>query len=186
MFKNILTPIFGKKDKKQNKEQADVIESAPFEETLDERVTQEIAQAEFQQNLAIDVLARTIFGEARGEPIKGMEAVANVVVNRARISEIKGRYWWGNGIIGVCQKPYQFSCWNRSDPSYQRLINVTESNKHFATSLRIARRAVIGALPDHTSGATHYHADYVSPYWAKGETPVVTIGAHLFYKLVEV
>lgn len=142
-------------------------------------------QQEYYRELEIDTLARTIFGEARGEPIEGLEAVANVILNRARISAKKGRYWWGNGIIGVCQKPYQFSCWNRGDPSYQRLISVTEKNIHFATCLRIARRAVIGALKDNTNGATHYHADYVSPYWAKGETPVITIGRHIFYKLVE-
>lgn len=144
-------------------------------------------QKEYYQELEIDVLARTIFGEARGEPVEGMEAVANVVLNRAKISEARGgRYWWGVGIIGVCQKPYQFSCWNKGDPSYHRLINVTNKNIHFATAIRVARRAAIGVLKDNTSGATHYHADYVSPYWAKGEKPVKTIGRHIFYKLVEV
>ena len=51
--------------------------------------------------------------------------------------------------------------------------------------MRIARRAVINALADKTKGATHYHADYVSPYWAQGERPTKIIGRHLFYKLVE-
>ena len=82
-------------------------------------------------------------------------------------------------------RAYQFSCWNRNDPSYKRLINVTADNKHFATALRVARRAVIGALEDNTAGATHYHADYVSPYWAVGEAPVKTISRHIFYKLVK-
>lgn len=163
MFKNILTPIFSKKQQKPKA----------------------TTEQEYYRELEIDVLARTIFGEARGEPIEGMEAVACVVLNRVRISEEKGRYWWGNGIIGVCQKPYQFSCWNRNDPSYQRLINVREDNIYFASALRIARRAVIGALKDVTKGATHYHADYVDPYWARGEVPIKTIGRHLFYKLVE-
>lgn len=157
-------------------------EAAEQEKKLKEKQ----AQAQYYQELEIDVMARTIFGEARGEPIEGMEAVANVIMNRAKISEKKGRYWWGNGIIGVCQKPYQFSCWNKNDPSYQRLTTVTESNIHFATSLRIARRAIIGALPDLTKGSTHYHADYVSPYWIKGERPVKVIGRHIFYKLVDV
>lgn len=146
---------------------------------------QEPSEEDFYRELEIDVLARTIFGEARGEPVEGMEAVANVVLNRVHISQKKGRYWWGNNIIGVCQKPYQFSAWNKNDPSYQRLTTVTDKNIHFATALRIARRAVIGALPDCTNGATHYHADYVSPYWARGEAPVKTIGRHIFYKLVE-
>lgn len=148
--------------------------------------TEEQKQAEFYRELEIDTLARTIFGEARGEPVAGMEAVANVVQNRVKIAQKKGRYWWGNNIIGVCQKPYQFSCWNKNDPSYKRLLEVTDKNIHFATCLRIARRAVINALPDRTNGATHYHADYIMPYWAKGEQPVKMIGAHIFYKLVEV
>ena len=144
-------------------------------------------QEEFYNELEVDVLARTIFGEARGEPHEGLEAVACVVLNRVKVAQNRGgRYWWGHDIITVCQKPYQFSCWNRSDPSYQRLINVTDKNIHFATCLRIARRAVIGTLVDNTNGATHYHADYVSPYWAKGEKPIKTISRHIFYKLVEV
>ncbi len=165
MFKNFLKPLFSVDILKEKKASSH--------------------QKEYYRELEIDVLARTIFGEARGEPVQGLEAVANVILNRVRISQKKGRYWWGNGIIGVCQKPYQFSCWNKSDPSYGRLTNVTDKNIHFATALRIARRAAIGVLKDNTKGATHYHADYVSPYWAHGETPVQTIGRHIFYKLVE-
>ena len=142
---------------------------------------------EFYRELEIDVLARTLWGEARGEGAIGLQAVAAVVLNRVKVAEAHGgKYWWGHNIISVCQKPYQFSCWNRSDPSFQKLQKVDESNLYFATSLRVARRAVIGVLEDHTGGATHYHADYVDPYWAKGEEPTVTIGRHIFYKLVEV
>lgn len=138
----------------------------------------------FYRELEIDVLARTMWGEARGEGTIGLEAVANVVQNRIKVAEKNGgKYWWGHSIITVCQKPYQFSCWNRSDPSYKKLLAVTPDNLYFATCLRVARRVVLGQLEDHTGGATHYHADYVSPYWAKGETPTVTIGRHIFYKL---
>ena len=42
----------------------------------------------------IDVLARTIYGEARGESISGMEAVASVVLNREAFSKRRRRYWW--------------------------------------------------------------------------------------------
>jgi len=142
---------------------------------------------DFYRELEIDVLARTLWGEARGEGNIGLEAVANVVLNRVKVAEAnKGKYWWGSNIIQVCQKPYQFSCWNRSDPSFQKLQKVDETDLYFATCLRIARRAVVGVLDDHTKEATHYHADYVSPYWAKGETPTVIIGRHIFYKMVEV
>jgi len=141
---------------------------------------------EYYHQLEVDVLARTIFGEARGEPLEGLEAVACVVLNRVKIAQSRGRYWWGNNIIGVCQKPYQFSCWNKNDPSYKRLTSVTIADKNFQTCQRIAENAVIGKLWDCTSGATHYHADYVSPFWAKGEKPIMKIGRHMFYKLVEV
>lgn len=140
----------------------------------------------FYHELEIDVLARTLWGEARGEPLEGIEAVACVILNRVKIAQAKGGYWWGSGIIGVCQKPYQFSCWNKSDPSYLKLLAVSDKNIHFATCLRIARRAVAGVLADKTGGATHYHADYVSPYWSRGETPAVIIGRHIFYQLIEV
>lgn len=42
-----------------------------------------------------DILARTIYGEARGESISGMEAVASVVLNRVAFANRRGRFWWG-------------------------------------------------------------------------------------------
>ena len=142
--------------------------------------------ADYYNELAVDVLARTMWGEARGEGPLGMEAIASVVLNRARIAQDRGGYWWGNDIISVCQKPYQFSCWNRSDPNYRMLLDVTDKNIHFATSLRIARRAVAGVLADGTNGATHYHEKSILPNWAKGQVPCAIIGHHIFYKLIEV
>ena len=139
----------------------------------------------FHRELEIDVLARTLWGEARGEGTHGMEAVAAVILNRVAVAESRAGYWWGNDIISVCQKPYQFSCWNRSDPSYLKLQAVNETDVYFATALRIARRAVIGALADPTGGATHYHADYVSPAWTRGQKPATIIGRHIFYRLEE-
>jgi len=35
---------------------------------------------------------------------------------------------------------------------------------------------------DITDGATHYHADYVSPAWRKSKTKTVEIGDHIFYR----
>lgn len=138
----------------------------------------------FYRDLEIDVLARTLWGEARGEGSAGMEAVACVILNRVKIAGEKGKFWWGNNIIQVCQKPYQFSCWNRSDPNFKKLQAIDESNLYFATAVRIARRAIAGALKDITYGATHYHAAGISPYWAKRETPTTVIGDHIFYHLV--
>ena len=141
---------------------------------------------EFYRELEIDVLARTLWGEARGEGTAGMQAVAAVVLNRVEVAQEKGQYWWGNNVIQVCQKPYQFSCWNRSDPNFQKLQKVDERNLYFATALRIARRALAGLNEDSTGGATHYHAAGISPYWSKNEKPSAVIGKHIFYRIVEV
>lgn len=135
----------------------------------------------------IDVLARTLWGEARGEGTAGMQAVAHVILNRVKVAQSKGKYWWGNNVIQVCQKPYQFSCWNRSDPNFRKLQALTEKDLYFATALRIARRVLAGATGDDPTGsATHYHADSITPYWAVGEKPSAIIGRHIFYKIVEV
>lgn len=140
----------------------------------------------FYDDLVVDTLARTVWGEARGDGTEGMQAVANVAMNRVAVSEARDGYWWGNDIISVCQKPYQFSCWNRSDPNYKQLLAVTEKDIHYATAVRIARRAVAGSLDDLTHGATHYHAQSATPDWAAGQVPVATIGHHIFFKLIEV
>ena len=80
---------------------------------------------------------------------------------------------------------WQFSCWNRGDPNRAKVLSVTERNKTFASCLRIARRAVIGSLPDMTCGSTHYHTLAVRPTWAKGRAARKVVGRHLFYNNVE-
>ncbi len=142
--------------------------------------------AAFLKELEIDVLARTIWGEARGEGKEGMEAVASVILNRTEIAKRLNGYWWGNTIIQVCQKPYQFSCWNKLDPNFKKLLAVDESDMHFATAMRVARRAMLGMVKDATYGATHYHTLNISPDWSKGQKPTTRIGHHVFYSLVGV
>lgn len=129
---------------------------------------------------AIDVLARTLYGEARGENVRGMEAVAAVVMNR-----VARGGWWGRTVETVCLKPWQFSCWNANDPNRQRVLEVTDADPAFRSCLRIARRAVAGALEDPTKGATHYHAIGMLPRWAEGHQPSARIGNHVFYNDVE-
>lgn len=142
--------------------------------------------AEFIKQMEIDVLARTLWGEARGEGQGGMEAVASVILNRVAVARRLDGYWWGNTIIQVCQKPYQFSCWNKLDPNFKKLLAVDEGDIHFATALRVARRAVLGFIKDKTGEATHYHALGIQPNWALGQTPTARIGYHVFYALVGV
>lgn len=133
-----------------------------------------------------DTLARTIYGEARGELVRGQEAVAAVVINRVRRARVRGgRYWWGATIEEVCHKPWQFSCWNPNDPNREKIRTVTAENRTFQTCLRVARRAVSGTLKDATGGATHYHALGAAPVWARRLAPCAEIGRHQFYNDVE-
>lgn len=132
-----------------------------------------------------DILARTIYGEARGESIAGMEAVASVVLNRLAFSRRRGRYWWGNSIGEICRKKQQFSCWNPDDPNSRLIRKVADTDLIFCICRRIAHRAVSGLLEDNTSGATHYHAKKVRPAWSVGKIPCAEIGGHFFYNDIE-
>lgn len=146
-------------------------------------INSEKTMKQFYEEICIDVLARTLWGEARGEGTKGMQAVANVILNRVEIAQNRGKFWWGNDIIQVCQKPYQFSCWNRSDPNFRKLQNVSSSDMYFATAVRIAKRAIAGTLEDITKSATHYHSQGCRPYWARDKKPSAEIGRHIFYAI---
>ncbi len=136
-------------------------------------------------NPETETLARTIYGEGRGELVRGQEAIASVIINRVRRAEERGGYWWGNSIIEVCLRPWQFSCWNENDPNRVKVETVAFDNRVFAPCLRIARRAARGVLKDPTSGATHYHTKDIYPPWSNGRRPSAEIGNHLFYNNVE-
>lgn len=132
-----------------------------------------------------DILARTIYGEARGESISGQEAIASVVLNRVAFAKRKGRYWWGNNVAEVCKAPKQFSCWNENDANCRLLQKVDETNISFCICKRIALRALSGVLEDMTNNATHYHTLKVRPKWAYGKIPCAEIGHHAFYNDIE-
>ncbi len=132
-----------------------------------------------------DILARTVWGEARGEGDYGMKAVACVVMNRYRYTVREGgKYWWGNSVIDICKKPYQFSCWLPNDPNYQKMLKVTTADSNFKDAMTIAYDALRGALTDVTNGADYYYARGTkAPSWSKGETEVAEIGNHIFYQI---
>lgn len=129
---------------------------------------------------AIDILTRTLWGEARGEPDKGLIAVAWTIRNRADDPK-----WWGSNIETVCLKPKQFSCWNKGDPNYPYLMGLRSIPARDYVRMREAAISVIdGHQSDPTGGATHYHAKSMRNYpgWTLGATMTVVIGGHVFYR----
>ena len=135
---------------------------------------------------SVDVLARTLWGEARGEGEEGMIAVASVVLNRVRESlEHGGRYLWGRDVVSVCRARAQFSCWNPGDPNRAKLLAVDLSDPAFRLARKVAEDAVAGRLADPTYDATSYKvASLPWPHsWGHFRTPLVTIGKHAFYNL---
>ena len=133
-------------------------------------------KALIDDNAEIDLLARTIWGEARGEGTQGMHAVANVIMNR-----VKKGGWYGATVQDVVLKPYQFSVWNKEDPNREKALSVTVADSQFWTAKKLASLAYNGQLDDITGGAVNYHANYSSPSWAKSMTKTATIGKHIFY-----
>ncbi|MGH8384021.1 MAG: cell wall hydrolase [Pseudomonas sp.] len=130
-----------------------------------------------------DILARTIWGEARGESPAGKVAVAWTIRNR--VFDGKEKSWWGEGYAGVCQRPYQFSCWNRNDPNHPFLSGVRQVPFRELAQARIAADQVIdGLVPDPTGGATHYYAVSMKtpPAWAAKAKQTLKLGGHVFLK----
>ena len=133
----------------------------------------------------IDILARTMWGEARNQGAVGMMAVACVVLNRLEVSKKKPGFWWGGSVAEICLKPKQFSCWNMDDPNRERMIKVTEADPRFVDCKMLARQAVTRGVFDFTMGATHYHTKAVKPDWS-GPGQTVVIRDHVFFRLPEV
>ena len=130
-----------------------------------------------------DILARTLWGEARGESMAGMIAVAWTIRNR--VNDGKTKSWWGEGYAGVCQARYQFSCWNKNDPNYPYLSGAKPIPVGEMAKAMMAATAVIdGAQPDPTGGATHYYSTIMprAPGWAAKSNRTLKLGRHVFFK----
>jgi len=143
------------------------------------------------QPVDMDILARTIWGEARNQGYAGMTAVANVIINRAKISARTPDQadWWGETVGEICTKRtkdaktgklvWQFSMWG--DQNGVLAMQVTPADATFRVAQEIALRALTGLLADLTNGATNYHTTAVSPPWANPARRTAQIGAHIFY-----
>lgn len=125
---------------------------------------------------AADCLASAIYYEAGYEPTQGQRAVAQVILNRVRHpaypKTICGVVYQGSERKTGCQ--FTFTC----DGSLGR----RPARDRWEQAQRIATNAISGAVEPSVGMATHYHANYVMPYWAPSLDKVSQIGAHIFYR----
>lgn len=133
----------------------------------------------------LSALARTIYGEARGESTDGKIAVGHVILNRlyqAKKNQSRAKQF-GTNVEEVCFKKWQFSCWNPNDPNSEIILNVTEANDMFKICIEIADKVLGGATSDLTIGATHYHVASMGfpKAWGEKKEPCAKIGNHWFY-----
>ena len=133
-------------------------------------------------------LALNIYHEARGQSIAGQIAVGQVTFNRVKdkrfpntICEVvtQGPHrpsWKGTGEMIPVRNKCHFSwyCDGRSDKVKQPKV--------YDKIMALSRMLVSQDMIDITSGATHYHADYVYPAWAKTKRRTTKIEDHIFYR----
>lgn len=128
----------------------------------------------------VDIMARTIYGEARGTDFLDRMGVAHTILNRVRAEHRRE-----TTIAGVCLEPFQFSCWNKDDVNRFKIANVGVDSEIFRACMVAALEAINAKQDaDPTDGATHYHALSITPSWARGHTPCLHTTGHLFYNTV--
>ena len=125
---------------------------------------------------ALRCLSQAIYYEAAREPREGQRAVAQVVLNRVRHpaypNSVCGVVFQGSARSTGCQ--FSFTCdgsltW-APEPGLWRQVE------------SVAREALEGFVETGVGSATHYHADYVAPYWAPTLVKMTKVGAHIFYR----
>lgn len=125
---------------------------------------------------AVECLTLAIAYEAGYEVPEGQQAVAEVVLNRmhspAFPKSVCDVVFAGSTRKTGCQ--FSFTC----DGSLRRRM----PERILAQARSVAELALDGKLPPLVNDATHYHADYVYPYWAPGLVRITKIGAHIFYR----
>lgn len=121
-------------------------------------------------------LTEAIYFEARSEPIAGQVAVAEVILNRVdsdrypdTICNVVNQ---GTGRLHACQ--FSYTC--------DGIPEAVMEQDAWNLAGKIARLLQDGAPRTLTADATHYHADYVDPYWAHVYPRTTKVGTHIFYR----
>ena len=134
------------------------------------------ARSEAEYERAVRCLAIAIYHEAALEPELGQRAVAQVVLNRVRDpnfpKSVCGVVYEGWERTTGCQ--FSFTCDGALLRGQIPLL--------YARAKDYARDALNGHVVPEVGSATHYHADYVSPYWGPTLVRISQIGRHIFYR----
>lgn len=123
-----------------------------------------------------DCLAEAVYYEARSEGATGQMAVAEVVMNRVRDPRfpktICGVVYQGHYRETGCQ--FTFTC---DGSLYHK-----PRGEAWDRAKAVAMNVMLGLSKPVTNKATHYHTDYVNPYWKAGMVKTKVIGTHIFYR----
>ncbi|HRO11180.1 cell wall hydrolase [Amaricoccus sp.] len=121
-------------------------------------------------------LAEAIYFEARGEPLEGQVAVAEVVLNRVSDRRfprtVCGVTKQGAGSGKGCQ--FSYACDGNSD--------VMKSALARSRAEKLAAMMLAGRARTVTDGATYFHTRSVRPSWSSRMVRTASIGHHLFYR----
>lgn len=134
------------------------------------------AASEADRQRAVRCLTQGIYYEAALESTEGQEAVAQVILNRVRDPN------YPNTICGVvfegaerntgCQ--FSFTC--------DGALSQAPVGWAWERARTVALRSLAGHVATKVGTATHYHADYVHPWWSPTLAKITQIGAHIFYR----
>jgi hypothetical protein len=168
---NLIRPLAPEDAIKQN-------EARPFDAVPDTPAQKFLLRADLDnRGRAVECLTQAVYYEAASEGVEGQRAVAQVVLNRMHHpgfpSTVCGVVYQGSELPTGCQ--FTFTC----DGSLLR----TPVPALWAQARRVAVDALGGQVDAAVGHATHYHADYVLPYWADSLLKQVQIGHHIFYRL---
>ncbi len=138
----------------------------------------------------VECLALNMYYEARDQGTAGKLAVSAVVLNRVNDNRFP------NSICEVVTQGPTRKSWKDPNTSYpirnkcqfswycDGLSDKPKNEKVYKSALDFSRLILHNDVKfiDITDGATHYHADYVEPDWAKTKTRTTEIGDHIFYR----
>ena len=134
---------------------------------------------------ALMCLALNTYHEAKNQSMIGQVATAQVVMNRVEDSRYpntvcevvkQGPKYKGSDVPVRHKCQFSWFCDGKSDEPKR-------DSKEWFKAQDYARIVLSGRIAlDVTEGATHYHATYVKPAWAKTKTRTTRIEKHIFYR----